>query len=185
MSLSVFKQNLIQYMDAKPNTSDDFAEFLVREYDVLIKGGFDMLNQVPLQTGNTQTMESLLKAFLTMNNYKKEGQLSIGDWGPAFKGYWMGAQGALFPLPVIPAPGTLQNLQTQTHIIVNPGEWSIDLPTPPVLKTESFVEILTLAIQTHIMTVQGLIITLSLYPVAPTPVPGPGVINWTGYSVPQ
>ena len=70
MSLSVFKQNLIQYMDAKPSKSDDFAEFLVREYDLLIKSGFDMLNQVPIQTGNTKTMESLLKAFLTMNNYK-------------------------------------------------------------------------------------------------------------------
>ena len=185
MSVSLFKKNVIQYMDAKPSSSDDFAEFLVREYDALIKSGFDMIYQVPIQTGNTQTMETLLKVFLRMNNYKKEGQLTIGDWGVAFKAYWIASQGALFPLPVLPAPGTLENIQTMTHIIINPGEWSVELPTPPVLKTETFVDILVLGIQSHLMTVQGLIVTNSMYPTVPTPSSLPAIINWTGYSVPQ
>lgn len=36
----------------------------------------------------------------------------------------------------------------------------------------------------HLTTVGGVISTLSLYPSVPTPVPGPGVINWTGYTIP-
>ncbi len=35
----------------------------------------------------------------------------------------------------------------------------------------------------HLTTVSGVINTISLYPAAPTPVPGPGVISWTGYTV--
>jgi GH24 family phage-related lysozyme (muramidase) len=35
---------------------------------------------------------------------------------------------------------------------------------------------------THLQTVSGVINTISLYP--PIPTPGPGVVNWTGYTVP-
>lgn len=35
----------------------------------------------------------------------------------------------------------------------------------------------------HLTTVSGVINTISLYPGVPTPVPGPGVISWTGYTV--
>jgi len=35
---------------------------------------------------------------------------------------------------------------------------------------------------THLTTVSGIINTLSLYP--PSPTPAPGIINWTGYTVP-
>ncbi len=35
----------------------------------------------------------------------------------------------------------------------------------------------------HLTTVGGVISTISLYPAAPTPIPGPGVISWTGYTV--
>lgn len=35
----------------------------------------------------------------------------------------------------------------------------------------------------HLTTVSGVINTISLYPAVPTPVPGPGVISWTGYTV--
>ena len=67
-----------------------------------VKRGFDTLNSVPLQKGNTEGMETILKFYLKGNMYKKSGVLNIQEWGPAFITYWMPSQGALFPVPVIP-----------------------------------------------------------------------------------
>lgn len=36
----------------------------------------------------------------------------------------------------------------------------------------------------HLTTVSGIVNTVSLYPTVPTPTPAPGVLNWTGYTVP-
>jgi len=36
----------------------------------------------------------------------------------------------------------------------------------------------------HLTTVSGVASTISLYPTVPTPTPAPGVVNWTGYTVP-
>ena len=184
MSLSTFKSNLIRFMESEPQSSDDFAKTLTREYDLAVKRGGDLLNSVPLQKGNTEGMETILKLFLKSNMSKQSGVLDIQDWGFSFLTYWMPAQGALFPVPAIPAPGTIQNISSNTHILVNPGNWSTSFPTPPTNSISQFVDILTLGIQTHLTTVQGMIITTSLYPTAPAPTPGPGIINWTGYVIP-
>ena len=183
MSLNLFKSNLIQYMQTEPASLDDFAEYLANSYDSAVKRGYDILNLVPLQTGNKDVMEHLLKTILKKNLSLKSGQTNIGDFGPAFQAYWMGAQGGLFPLPAIPAPGTMQNISINTHLIINPGQWSASVPTPPTLGY-SWVDALILGITTHLSTVQGLIVTTSLYPTAPAPTPGPGIINWTGYTIP-
>ena len=37
MSLSVFKSNLIRFMESEPQSSDDFAKTLTREYDGQLK----------------------------------------------------------------------------------------------------------------------------------------------------
>ena len=65
----------------------------------------------------------------------------------------------------------IQNIASNTHIIVNAGNWSTSFPTPPTNSISQFVDILTLGIQTHLTTVQGMIITTSLYPTALTPTP--------------
>ena len=67
MSLSVFKANVLRFMQSEPDTSDEFAEHLTREYDAAVKRGYDTLNLVPLQTGNTQVMETLLNALFKIN----------------------------------------------------------------------------------------------------------------------
>lgn len=185
MSLSTFKSNLIRYMSTEPESIDDFAKTLTREYDGAVKRGFDTLNSVPLQKGNTEGMETILKFYLKGNMYKKSGVLNIQEWGPAFITYWMPSQGALFPVPVIPAPGTMQNIASVSHLIVSPGVWSTAFPLPPTDSISNFVDILSLAIINHLTTIQGLIITNSLYPTAPTPIPGPGIIQWVGYTIPQ
>ena len=184
MSLNVFKTQLLRYMQTEPETSDDFAEYLTSQYDAAVKRGYDTLNLVPIQTGNTNTMEAVLKALFKKNNTILSGVLTIADYGPAFQSYWTGAQGALFPLPVIPAPGSFQNIVSNTHIIVNPGVWSAVIPTPPTTSPTAWIDALTLGIITHLPTIQGLIVTTSLYPTAPAPTPAPGIINWTGYSIP-
>jgi len=184
MSLNLFKSNLIRYMSTEPDSSDDFAEYLTSQYDGAVKRGTDLLNAVPLQTGNTATMELILKGFFRMNNFKQSGTLNIQDWGPAFKAYWLGAQGGLFPPPAIPADGTIQNISSQVHLIINPGQWSTNITTPPTNSVKSFVDVLALAIVAHLMTVEGIIITTSLYPTAPTPLPWPGVRTWKGYQIP-
>jgi putative chitinase len=54
---------------------------------------------------------------------------------------------------------------------------------PPSNNTSAIIDdFITYATQ-HLTTVSGVITTVSLYPAAPTPVPGPGAITWTGYTV--
>jgi putative chitinase len=55
---------------------------------------------------------------------------------------------------------------------------------PPTNNPASIIdEFINYATQ-HLTTVSGVINTISLYPAVPSPVPGPGVINWVGYTVP-
>ena len=68
----------------------------------VVKRGYDTLNLVPLQTGNTQVMETLLKALFKINMTVQSGVLTLAqDWGSFIRIIdWL--QGGLFPLPTIP-----------------------------------------------------------------------------------
>jgi putative chitinase len=55
---------------------------------------------------------------------------------------------------------------------------------PPNKYNETIVNDFILYATGHLATVGGIINTISLYPAAPSPVPGPGVIIWTGYQIP-
>jgi hypothetical protein len=46
------------------------------------------------------------------------------------------------------------------------------------------VNMFVLAAIVHLFSIGGIIQTTSLYPSAPSPVPAPGVIPWTGYLIP-
>jgi len=39
--------------------------------------------------------------------------------------------------------------------------------------------------QVHLFSLKGMYMTTSLYPSAPAPIPGPGVLQWVGYSIPN
>lgn len=54
---------------------------------------------------------------------------------------------------------------------------------PPNNNPELFINDFILYATGHLASVSGIINTVSLYPAAPTPIPGPGVIVWTGYQV--
>ena len=67
-------------MSTEPESIDDLQKTLTREYDGAVKRGFDTLNSVPLQKGNTEGMETILKFYLKGNMYKKSGVLNIQEW---------------------------------------------------------------------------------------------------------
>ena len=55
---------------------------------------------------------------------------------------------------------------------------------PPNNNTQLIVNDFILYATGHLATVSGIINTISLYPGPISPIPGPGVILWTGYQVP-
>jgi hypothetical protein len=96
----------------------------------------------------------------------------------------MGAQMNPFPIPLIPAPGTIQNIVVNSNIATNPGTWPMYPPLKPATKQVIMVNMFILAATVHLFSVGGIIQTTSLYPSAPSPVPAPAVISWTAYLIP-
>jgi hypothetical protein len=185
MSWSVFKASILTYASNPQliDDSDTIAEIYAREYDSAVKRGTDFLNQTSIQRGNYSAMESLFKLAF------KGGTLSTGPYdliGALGRGvvlYWTGATMNQFPIPLIPAPGSIQNISVITNTVVNPGVWPVLPPTPPNNTPTLFIDSFILAATTHLSTISGIINTTSLYPSVPSPIPAPGVIPWTGYSV--
>ena len=90
-----------------------------------------------------------------------------------------------FPIPPIPAPGAIQNIVVSQNICINPGTWPVPIPLPAVLSSNFFIDIFVLSAQIHLLTLKGMIYTTSLFPSAPSPIPGPGIINWSMYIIPS
>ena len=109
----------------------------------------------------------------------------LKELGNTVKGYWTGATLNPFPIPPIPAPGSIQNIVVSQNLCVNPGSWIVQFELPPVESPNFFINSFILVAQIHLITLKGMIYTTSLYPSAPSPIPGPGVINWSGYVVPM
>ena len=89
-----------------------------------------------------------------------------------------------FPIPPIPAPGAIQNIVVTQNICISPGIWVGNFPTPPVMSSALLIDFFILAAQIHLLTLKGMIYTTSMFPAAPSPVPAPGVIQWSGYLIP-
>lgn len=120
---AIFKLNVLTAMltgqfKADP---DSFAEFYANEYDKAIKSGGDLLYGVNVINGNVKGMADAIK------NALKKGTESVGSnfnvlqeiYPSAFDAYWLGAEMAPIPNPLIkplgwsstpPAPGTIQNI---------------------------------------------------------------------------
>ena len=96
----------------------------------------------------------------------------------------MGAQMNPFPIPLIPAPGTIQNIVVNSNIATNPGTWPMYPPLKPASKQVIMVNMFILAATVHLFSVGGIIQTTSLYPSAPSPIPSPAIISWTAYLIP-
>ena len=193
MSWGIFASNMKRYMVNQAGiTMNTFAKKLTTEYDACIRRGIQGINLCSIQKGNTELMESLVLIALTkcLSIRSKPNQLIttspiLKELGNAVKGYWTGATLNPFPIPPIPAPGSIQNIVVSQNICVNPGSWIVQFELPPVGSPNFFINSFILVAQIHLITLKGMIYTTSLYPSAPSPIPGPGVINWSGYVVPM
>ena len=120
---AIFRVNVLEAMISGQfgKDTDSFVEFYVNEYDAAIKRGGDMVYGVPVMNGNVQGMKDVMKAAM------KKGHESDGDnfnllaeiYPAAFDAYWLGAEMAPIPNPLLkplgwpstpPAPGTIQNI---------------------------------------------------------------------------
>jgi len=103
------------------NDTEGFAYFISKEYDKCIKRGGDMIYGVPIMNGNVNGMARVITQAL------KKGQESGGEnfnilaeiYPAAFDEYWLGAEMAPIPNPLLkplgwpstpPAIGTIKNL---------------------------------------------------------------------------
>jgi hypothetical protein len=66
-------------------------------------------------------------------------------------------------------------------MVMSPGVWKPALLIPPTGTPKTLVDIFIFYAQSHLATITGFILTNSIYP--PFATPGPGVLNWTGYSI--
>ena len=192
MSWGLFASNMKRYM-ANPigvASLQVFAKKLTMEYDACIRRGIQGINLCSIQKGNTQLMEALtIVALLKCFALQKPGKPLptspiLKELGNAVKGYWTGATLNPFPIPPIPAPGAIQNIVVTNNLCINPGTWIVQFELPPVESPNFFINSFILVSQIHLLTLKGMIYTTSMYPAAPSPVPAPGVINWSGYVVP-
>jgi len=123
MSWTLFKINVLKSMVSFQfaKDMDGFADFYANEYDQCIKRGGDMIYGVPIMNGNVSGMADVIKKAL------KKGQDSGGEnfnilqeiYPAAFDAYWLGAEMAPIPNPLLkpggwqstpPAPGTIMNI---------------------------------------------------------------------------
>lgn len=123
MSWTIYKFNVLKSMAtfAYARDADGMAEFIANEYDQCVKRGGDMVYGVPVINGNVTGMAEVIKSAF------KKGRESGGEnfnllaeiYPAAFDTYWLGAEMAPIPNPLLkplgwtstpPAPGTIQNI---------------------------------------------------------------------------
>ena len=189
MSWGLFKRNILRKTNPNTNPSltvNEVATIWAEEYDAAVKRGKDFINFESIQRGNLDIMKTLFRVALLKGLATPPGQnFSLpNEFGNGVKAYWAGAQMNPFPIPIIPAPGTIQNLQVTSNIVSNVGVWPMYPPLKPARKQEIMVSMFILAAIVHLFSIGGFIQTVSLYPSAPSPIPGPAIIPWTGYLIP-
>ena len=189
MSWKLFKVNMLLYMNNPRGivTYAQYAAKLALEYDMCMRRGGQLINKNPIATGNIPLMTQLMiVAHTTALTKQTPGQHAfLKDVGNAVKGYWTGATLLPFPTPLIPAPGSAQNIIANSAMVTSPGTWPnvpFEIPTDSCL---TFLDSMVLFMQIHLLSLKGMYMTTSLYPSAPSPIPGPGVVQWTGYSIPN
>ena len=184
MSWGIFQSEVsLKMKTADWKSSDEWASFITKKYDECMKRGMDLTTKNPIKKGNTELMYSLLQitsqkaiTSTTIDFYSQYTKLL----GEAIKGYWMGAELQTVSIPVIPAIGSFMNIGVTSNSVTKPGEFTPGY-TPPIQDTDVFIKQFISLAKMHLLNVEGICQTISLYP--PTSTPAPGIISWTGYKV--
>jgi hypothetical protein len=163
----------------------EFAKKITQEYDMCIRRGLQTINNIPIQTPNNALMETLVTLACTTALAKQKGKHTFADdIGKGVLGYWTGATLVSGIPPIIPAAGAYANLTTTAAIVTVPGTWSPVGPLTPTDDSGLFLDKLIASMVNHLPTIQGLYMTISLYPGFPLVPPAPGVLVWNGFTVP-
>ncbi len=186
MSWNVFRNNIIRFSnntDAIRNT-EQVANTYAIEYDAAVRRGSDALHMIPVLSTNLPALiQSFQIAMIKGSNSSSPTFSLINEIGSGVIAYWSGATMQPFPIPLIPAIGSIQNIVAVSNTVINPGTWPVLPPITPMNITDAFVDFFIAAATSHLTTVGGIINTISLYPSAPSPIPAPGVIVWNGYRI--
>jgi putative chitinase len=132
MSWDIFKQNILRYSN-NPDTlkdTDKVAEIWTTEYDAAVKRGYDSVNFIAVKTGNVELMKPLLKLALDKGLSSKQPYDLVGAMGDAVRAYWTGAVLNEFPIPIIPAPGSVSNISVVSNVVTNTGVWTPQIVLP-------------------------------------------------------
>jgi len=187
MSWEVFKTNMSLYMGNQKgiSTYQDWGKKFTMEYDMAMRRGFQTINQVSIQKANTDLMETMINLAGLVALQKRDGQHDIiNQLGKGIKMYWLGATLYSFPIPVIPAVGSYQNIITTSALVTKPGEFPDFKNQFPTNDTDQFLDLLIMAMNIHLFSIEGIYNTVSLYPGFPQVPPAPGIVQWVGYTVP-
>ncbi len=186
MSWTVFRNNIIQFSnntDAIRNI-EQVANTYAIEYDAAVRRGSDSLHMISVLSTNLPALiQSFQLAMTTGLNSSSPTFSLINEMGNGVIAYWSGATMQPFPIPLIPATGSIQNIVAVSNTVTTPGTWPVLPPITPMNTTNTFVDLFIAAATSHLTTVGGIINTISLYPAAPSPIPAPGVIVWNGYRI--
>ncbi|MEY4333702.1 MAG: hypothetical protein RLZZ196_2445 [Bacteroidota bacterium] len=156
-----------------------FASGFASAYDLSIKAGGDMINNIPMLTGNRVAMESFLNLALSTTQYSSSTTL-LDVIGQSVIVYWAGMSLLQGIPPIIPAVGAIVNITNTYSICTNPGVWT-PLPVPANTDPNLFINAFVSSALLHLTTVSGFIMTLSTYP--PPGMIAPGIVFWQGYKV--
>ena len=186
MSWSQFEKEVVEKLETQGfKDPDAFAKFFTNKYDECIRRGKDNTTFNAVLKGNKEFMYSMMQitnftsiAATTPALY----DLYFNMLGDAVVGYWSGAKLTTFFKPIIPAPGTTMNVGVTDNSVVNPGIW-VKSKVPPMKTVRVFVKTFISYAKMHLATIQGICTTISLYP--PLQTPGPGIVQWQGYKVPD
>ena len=180
MSWTIFKNRMLLSMQFNQfgNDIDGFAKEFTSAYDNTIKLGTDTIYKVSVVKGNTDLMETTLSSSLKQTLLSNTNTL-LDIIGSAVVSYWIGVEFSKIP-PIIPAPGTIQNISNLGGIIISPGVWT-PLPVLPNNDPNVFLDAFITSAKLHLSTISGIYNVISQYP-PPAP-PAPAVISWTGYNV--
>jgi hypothetical protein len=188
MSFKIFKQNMLLYMQNQQgiDSYESFATRLTNEYDSLIRRGAQTVNNVPIQRGNKQLMEELMNLALLKGLQQREGLHDVlNDIGKSMVGYWTGATLSQIPTPLTPATGAVQNISTTSAVVTNPGKFPNLGPSIPTSDSEQFLNQLINGMKIHLLSIEGVYNTISIYPGAPVTPPAPGFLQWRGFQIPS
>ncbi len=187
MSWEIFKKSMSLYMGNQSGISQyqDWGKKFTSEYDMAMRRGYQTINNVSIQKGNKDLMETMINLAALVALQKKEGQHDIiNQLGKGIKMYWIGATLYQFPTPVIPATGAYQNILTTSSLVTKPGDFPDFKNQYPTNDTDQFLDMLIMAMNIHLFSIEGIYNTVSLYPGFPQVPPAPGIVQWVGYTVP-